>query len=91
MSEFDASKLEVNFMREGTILRPNIPVLTITGPMGYISTFEATISSMFNYSSLLAINAFRFVKMAEPVPIVELGLRRSYGVHGGYLASLYRS
>lgn len=90
MKEFDASKLKVNYMREGTVLRPNIPVFTISGPMGYISTFEAPISSMFNYCSLLAVNAYRFAKMADPIPIAEFGLRRSYGVHGGYLASLYR-
>ena len=58
---FESSLLEVTFLSEGSLLYPEVPAFTIKGPLGYISLFESAFLSMFNYCSLLAVNALLYV------------------------------
>ena len=76
-------KLELNIkaVREGEIVFPNEPVLSVSGPCWQVDMVEAAYLNIFNAQSLIATKASRMVEAASSDgihrPVMEFGLRRA--------------
>jgi nicotinate phosphoribosyltransferase len=72
-------KLFVRVVQEGTIIFPNEPVLTITGPRILCQLLETPLLNIINYQTLIASKASRIVNAANGKSVIEFGLRRAQG------------
>lgn len=104
LANIDCSQLRVYALKEGTLVFPKVPLLTLVGPLGIGQLIETTLLNLVNFPSLVATNACRMVvasregqlkKAAKGLeqkkfPIMaEFGLRRAQGPDGGFTASKY--
>ena len=82
------SKLEINMsaFREGEIVFPNEPIVSVTGPAWQAVMVEAGILNIINSQSLIATKASRICQAAkcdgQKRNVLELGLRRSQDAQG---------
>ncbi|MFI3284034.1 MAG: nicotinate phosphoribosyltransferase [Erysipelotrichaceae bacterium] len=72
-------------VKEGTIVYPNTPLLTIKAHILQAQIVETMILLTINHQSLIATKANRIVRSANGVPIMEFGARRAHG----YDAAIY--
>lgn len=72
-------------MREGSVVFPNEPLLTVRAPLVQCLLLEASLLSSLNHQSLIATKAARMVRAAQGRKVFEFGARRAHGV----MAALY--
>lgn len=81
-------KLEVDIdaVREGTVVFPNDPIVRVTGPVLQCQLLETQLLNCVNFETLAATKAARVCLVAK-TPVAEFGLRRAQGESGGLRAS----
>lgn len=80
-------KLNIKSVKEGELVFPNEPVLSVSGPSWQVDMVEAAFLNIFNMQSLIATKASRIVRAAQidgvSRSVLEFGLRRAQEL-GGY-------
>lgn len=71
---------DVYAMREGTIMYPNEPVMTVVAPLIDAQLIETTILLEINHQSLIATKTNRIVQAANGKPVSDFGARRAHNV-----------
>lgn len=69
----------VQAMKEGTVMYPNEPIITITATWGEAQLIETMLLLICNHQSLIATKASRIVRAANGRPVLEFGARRAHG------------
>ncbi len=70
----------VDALKEGTIMYPGEPILTVTAPLIDAQLVETAILAQINHQSLIATKASRIVKSAEGRAVSDFGARRAHNV-----------
>lgn len=78
--------LDIDAVREGTVVFPNDPLVRVTGPILQCQLIETALLNCINFETLVATKAAR-VCLAAKTPVAEFGLRRAQGESGGVRAS----
>lgn len=78
--------VDVDAVREGTVVFPNDPLVRVTGSMLECQLIETALLNCINFETLVATKAAR-VCLAAGSPVAEFGLRRAQGESGGVRAS----
>ena len=68
----------ITALREGTVMYPGTPILTVTAPLIDAQLIETMLLVEVNHQSLIATKARRMAKTAG-VPISDFGARRAHG------------
>lgn len=74
-------------MKEGTVMFPNEPILTIRGPVIQCQLAETMILLTINHQSLICTKANRMVRAAEGRSIMEFGSRRAQSYDAAILGA----
>lgn len=82
-------KIKVKSFREGSIVFAREPLISYTGPLGFVQILETPILNLLGFATLVATNASRMAKAIYPKKCVEFGIRRAQGPDGGLSASTY--
>lgn len=82
--------LTVRGVPEGRVVYPNVPLITVEGPLAVAQLLETALLNALNYPTLIATKASRVVDAAEGSAVLEFGMRRGpeAGVDAGGRASL---
>ncbi len=64
---------------EGTIVYPNIPIVTVTAPIIEAQLVETMLLICINFQSLIATKANRIARAAGDAVVMEFGARRAQG------------
>jgi nicotinate phosphoribosyltransferase len=82
-------KLEVDLdaIREGTVVFPQQPLLRIKGPLLQCQLIETALLNIINFQTLVATKASRVMRAAQGDSVLEFGLRRAQGPDGAMSAS----
>lgn len=78
--------VDVDAVREGTIVFPREPLVRVTGSIMDCQLLETALLNCINFQTLIATKAAR-VCLAAGTPVSEFGLRRAQGAAGGVWAS----
>lgn len=70
---------DVYAMRDGEIVYPNEPVVTIKAPLIQAKILETPILNIINMQMAIATKASRVTRAAYPVPVSSFGSRRAHG------------
>lgn len=73
----------VKAVREGEIVFPNEPILTVRAPLFEAQIVETALLNFINHETLIATKAAKIVKEAKGDPVMEFGLRRAQGADAG--------
>lgn len=73
--------VEIDAVREGTVVFPNDPIVRVTGPIVQCQLLETQLLNCVNFETLAATKAAR-VCLAAETPVAEFGLRRAQGESG---------
>mmetsp|Transcript_2199 Transcript_2199/g.3216 ORF Transcript_2199/g.3216 Transcript_2199/m.3216 type:complete len:588 (-) Transcript_2199:72-1835(-) len=65
LANLDCSEVIVHAMKEGSMVFPRVPLITVTAPLGIGNLIETTMLTLVNYPSLVATNASRMVVAAR--------------------------
>lgn len=76
-------------MKEGSIVFARQPLISYTGPLGFVQILETPILNLLGFATLVATNASRMAKAIHPKKCVQFGIRRAQGPDGGFSASSY--
>jgi len=87
---------DVYAFREGTIMYPYEPVITVVAPVIDAQLIETAILLQFNHQSLIATKTRRIVKAAEGRGVSDFGARRAhnidaavYGARAAYIGGAF--
>ncbi|MBO5304803.1 MAG: nicotinate phosphoribosyltransferase [Clostridia bacterium] len=72
----------ISAVKEGEIIFPNEPILTVTAPLFQAQLVETAILNIINHQTLIATKAFKICQEAKGV-VMEFGLRRAQGPDAG--------
>lgn len=72
---------------EGTVVFPNEPIISVTGPTIEVQLLETYLLNIMNFQSLIATKTSRMVDAAEERTIVDFGARRAHGRDAALLAA----
>ncbi|MBR1628242.1 MAG: nicotinate phosphoribosyltransferase [Lachnospiraceae bacterium] len=79
-------------LREGTVMYPNEPILTVRAPLIDAQLIETAILAQINHQSLVATKAQRIVRAARGRAVSDFGARRAhnmdaavYGARAAYI------
>lgn len=78
--------VDIDAVREGTVVFPNDPLLRVMGPVIQCQLLETALLNCVNFETLIATKAAR-VCLSAATPVAEFGLRRAQGEDGGLRAS----
>lgn len=70
---------DVRAVREGSIIFPGEPIMTIRGPFIQAQLLETMLLLSINHQSMIATKASRIVRSAEGRTVLEFGSRRAHG------------
>lgn len=70
---------DVRAVREGSIIFPGEPIMTIRGPFIQAQLLETMLLLLINHQSMVATKASRIVRSAEGRTVLEFGSRRAHG------------
>ncbi|MGL6114565.1 MAG: nicotinate phosphoribosyltransferase [Cetobacterium sp.] len=70
---------DIYAMRDGEIVYPNEPVLTIKAPLIQAKIIETPILNILNMQLAIATKASRITRAANPIPVTSFGSRRAHG------------
>lgn len=73
----------VKAVREGEIVFPNEPILTVRAPLFEAQIVETALLNFINHETLIATKAAKIVREAKGDPVMEFGLRRAQGADAG--------
>lgn len=71
---------DIYSFREGTIMYPNEPVMTVVAPLIDAQLVETAILAEINHQSLIATKARRIVKAADGRSVSDFGARRAHNM-----------
>ncbi|MGL5001073.1 MAG: nicotinate phosphoribosyltransferase [Cetobacterium sp.] len=66
-------------MRDGEIVYPNEPIITIKAPLIQAKILETPILNLMNMQLAIATKASRVTRAAHPIPVTSFGSRRAHG------------
>ncbi|MFX1563704.1 MAG: nicotinate phosphoribosyltransferase, partial [Promethearchaeota archaeon] len=72
---------------EGTVMFPNEPILSVTGPCVEVQIFETYLLNVMNFQSLVATKTARMIDVAQGRTVVDFGARRAHGRDAAMLAA----
>ena len=72
----------ISAIREGEVIFPGEPILTVNAPLFQAQLVETAILNMINHQTLIATKAFKICQEAKGV-VMEFGLRRAQGPDAG--------
>lgn len=78
--------VDIEAVREGTVVFPNDPLVRVTGPILQCQLLETQILNCVNFETLAATKAAR-ICLEAGAPVAEFGLRRAQGESGGLRAA----
>lgn len=85
-------KGDIYAFREGTIMYPNEPILTVHAPLIDAQLVETAVLAQINHQSLIATKASRIVRAAKGRAVSDFGARRAhnmdaavYGARAAYI------
>lgn len=78
--------VQVDAVREGTVVFPCEPIVRVMGPILQCQLLETALLNCVNFQTLIASKAAR-VCLAAQTPVAEFGLRRAQGAGGSLWAS----
>lgn len=86
---------DIYAFREGTVMYPNEPVITVVAPLIDAQLIETAILAEVNHQSLIATKARRIVKAAAGRSVSDFGARRAhnmdaavYGARAAYIGGV---
>lgn len=71
---------DIYAFREGTIMYPNEPIITVVAPLIDAQLVETAILTQINHQSLIATKTSRIVKAAAGRSVSDFGARRAHNV-----------
>ena len=74
---------KVTAPREGEVVFPGIPLLTVEGTLAETQFVETALLNIINFQTLVATKAARLCVAAGNAEVIEFGLRRAQGPDGG--------
>jgi nicotinate phosphoribosyltransferase len=80
-------RCDVDAVAEGTAVFRHEPLLRVRGPLLQAQLVETALLNIINFQTLIATKAARVCGAAQGEPVLEFGLRRAQGPHGGVMAS----
>lgn len=73
------SSLTIRSIPEGRVVHPNVPIMTIQGPMAQAQLLETRLLNILNYQTLIATKAARIQQAGRGGMLMEFGARRAQG------------
>ena len=61
-----SSKIKVKAFKEGSVVFAREPLITYTGPLGFVQILETPILNLLGFATLVATNASRMAKAIAP-------------------------
>lgn len=77
----------IQAMKEGTIMYPNEPIVTVVATWGEAQLIETMLLLTCNHQSLIATKASRIVRAAQGRTIMEFGARRAHSYDAAVLGA----
>lgn len=66
-------------MKDGEIVYPNEPIITIKAPLIQAKILETPILNLMNMQLAIATKSSRITRAADPIPVTSFGSRRAHG------------
>ncbi|MFO8052545.1 MAG: nicotinate phosphoribosyltransferase [Candidatus Omnitrophota bacterium] len=78
-SEGNFGSINLESIPEGRIVHPNMPVVSVRGPLAMAQILESSLLNHLNYQTLIATKACRIHEAGRGNLLLEFGLRRGQG------------
>lgn len=78
--ECDFSSLEIKAIPEGRVVHPQVPLISVSGPLALAQIIETPLLNHLNYQTLIATKAARIKEAAKGQMVIDFGMRRAQGI-----------